>query len=111
MTYEEIAAIVKEMATALKCKAAYHHFNKAQQAPFLVYFYPENDDFKADGKNYVKITSLRFEFYTNKKSLSAEKIIESILQNHSLTYSKLETWISSENLFQISYQAEVIINA
>lgn len=108
MTFEQIAAMVKSMGFPY----AYYEFDEGsgQQPPFICFYYPNNDDFMADGSNYVQITALNIELYTDEKDFDAEAKVESVLKDHGLTFSKSETKIDSEHMYQIIYEMEVIIN-
>ncbi|MNW68804.1 hypothetical protein D3C74_476650 [compost metagenome] len=50
---------------------------------------------------------INIELYTDKKDLTAERILENLLNENEIPYETFETWIESENLFQKIY--EVII--
>lgn len=109
MTYEEIVNIVEE--TGLP--SAYDHFAEgdAPDPPFLVFMLPGRDDFLADDKPYVKVTTLTFELYTEYKDPELEERIEAVLEAHEIIYDKYETWINSEKLYEVNYEMEVIYNA
>ena len=108
MTTREVAQIVKEVGLPY----AYHHFSKktAKPPPFICFYYPGDDDFKADNVNYCRINRLTVELYTNNKDFKLEKDVEAVLQAHDLAYSKEETYISSEKMYMVTYETEVVIN-
>lgn len=109
MTYEEIVNIVEE--TGLP--NAYDHFAEgdAPDPPYIVFMLPGRDDFLADNKPYVKVTMLTLELYTEYKDPEREEQIEAVLESHEIIYDKSETWISSEKLYEVIYEMEVIYNA
>lgn len=83
---------------------------EAPDLPYIVYYYPDSDDFMADNQNYVKIRRLNIELYTNTKNFSLEDTVEEILKNNHLGYDKTEAYIEAEHMYQTLYQTEVLIN-
>lgn len=108
MTEKNIYQMLKKLDLPL----AYSHFEegKAPKLPFIVYRYPYTHNSAADGKVYAKITALDIEIYTEKKDLQLEKKLEALLNEHGFFYEKTETYISSERMFQMIYEMEVLIN-
>ncbi|QBX21883.1 hypothetical protein Javan599_0030 [Streptococcus phage Javan599] len=43
------------------------------------------------------------ELYTTKKDLATEQKVESLFDSHLIYFEKVETYISSEKLYQITY--------
>lgn len=60
---------------------AYSHFAEGEspKPPFLVYLFPKNKHFGADGLVFYKNTQVDLEVYTDKKDLELEERIEEIL--------------------------------
>ncbi len=108
MTYKQIASMVSSIGLPY----AYYQFPEgtAQAPPFVVFFYADTDDVFADDTNYQRIATLNIELYTNEKDFSTESTVEQILTNNNLTYYKEENYIDSEQMWQIAYEMEVIIN-
>ena len=108
MTYQDIANIIDGIGIAY----AYYQFpnDTAQEPPFICFFYPERNDFFADDRNYVKVSEVDIELYTNEKDFDAEARVEAALESAGLTYGKEETYIDSERLYEVIYTCEVIIN-
>ena len=108
MTYEEIVNMIEE--TGLP--SAYDHFAEgdAPEPPYIVFMLPGRDDFLADNIPYVKVTTLTIELYTEYKDPELENRIEAVLEAHGTIYDKFETWISSEKLYEVNYEMEVIYN-
>lgn len=79
--------------------------------PFLCFFFPGIDDFMADNANYVTIRPLTVELYTEEKDFTLEATLEGVFRSHSLPFSRTETYIPDERMFQITYSLEVLINA
>lgn len=108
MTYKQIASMVSSIGLPY----AYYQFPEgtAQAPPFVVFFYADTDDVFADDTNYQRIATLNIELYTNEKDFATESTVEQILTNNNLTYYKEENYIDSEQMWQIAYEMEVIIN-
>ena len=106
MTYKEIADMIDSMGLPY----TYNLFpnNEAPQPPYIVFNYPERNDFGADNENYVNIDTLNLELYTPNKDFQLESSIEAVLKANGFFYEKSETYIRSENLFQITYVSQVI---
>ena len=93
---------------------AYDHFEKeeAVDPPFICFLYPGRSDFYADGTNYVKITELRIELYTDNKDFDLEEAVEAALENADIGYSKLgPTYISSERMYVTTYEMSVMLDS
>lgn len=103
---------VKEILEATGIPVAYLAFTNetAQPCPFICYFYAGDNDFIADNTNYASINRLIVELYTDYKDFSLEKTVEETLNAAGLVFSREESYISTEQMFQIVYESEVIIN-
>lgn len=108
MTYKEVADMVAEIGLDY----AYYQFNEAsgQAPPFVVFYYPGNDDFIADGENYVKVHQLIIELYTDEKDFEKEAAVENVLKNHGYVFTRAEQYIESERMYEVIFSTEVIIN-
>ncbi len=105
MTHQEVLKMMDEM----KLPYAYHHFveGESPEPPFLVFLYPNSDNFAADGMVYFKVNRLNIELYTDLKDVELEETVEAVLDKHGIFYEKSEVWIESENLYEVLYQMEV----
>lgn len=101
---------VKQMIESIGLPFAYDSFpnNIAPTPPYIVFNYPQNDDFGADNTNYVSIDVLNIELYSASKDFANEQTIEAVLNQNGFYYEKSEAYIRSENLFQITYVTQVI---
>ena len=108
MTDKEVYQMVKSAGFP----AAYHHFEEGQEPekPYLVYLYPETNNFSADGIVYQGINELDLELYTDRKDPDAEKRVEAVLKEHGFFYEKTETYLESEKMYEVLYEMEVLIN-
>lgn len=109
MTYKEINTMIKSIGLPY----AYFQFpkNTGQAPPFILFFYSQQDDLFADDTNYQKIAKLNIELYTKEKDFTREEAVENVLQSYGFSYYKEENYIDTEQMFQIAYEMEVIINA
>ncbi|CUX18989.1 hypothetical protein [Clostridium sp. C105KSO13] len=101
---KELIAIMTESGLPF----AYDHFAEGESPdpPFICFLLPGSDNFAADGKVYYKINEVHLELYTDTKDLSVEQKLEDLLDEHGIFYEKSETWIDSENLYEVLYQFE-----
>lgn len=108
MTYIEVSDMIRSFAFPYN----YYQFPKgeAPAPPFVVFYYPNSDDFIADNKNYSGIRALTIELYTNNKDFQAEATIEATLEENEIPYTKTEIYIDDEQLFEVAYETEVLIN-
>lgn len=85
---------------------AYSHFAEGESPspPFIVYLFPKNKHFGADGVVFYKNTQIDLELYTDKKDLKLEEKIEEILDREKIYYEKSEVWIESERLYEVLYE-------
>ena len=106
MTYKDITDMLEEANLPL----AYHHFAEGESPdpPFLIFLFPESDNFGADDKVFHKIDVLYIELYTDKKEPTLEDSLETILDNHNLFYQKSETWIEDEKMYEVLYEMRII---
>lgn len=108
MTYTEVA----DMVESIGLDFAYYQFSEAagQAPPFVLFYYPEDNDFIADGCNYVKKCRLIIELYTDNKDFEKEAAVEAVLKNNGFVYSRAEQYIDSERMYEVIYSTEVIID-
>ena len=106
ISHNDIVAMIQDMDMPW----AYHHFAEGEspEAPFLVFLYPASDNFSADGRVYVKFNELNIELYTKKKDPEAELQVEDVLDDNGLFYQKSETFIESENLYEVIYEMRLV---
>lgn len=88
---------------------AYDHFAEGEcpDPPFICYLLPQSDNFSADGKVYLKVSSVNIELYTDSKDLTVEQKLEAVLDMHGIFYDKTEVWIESEKLYEVLYSFEM----
>lgn len=106
MTLKEVAELVE----AFDLPFAYSHFSKVPDTPYVVYYYPSENDIHADDENYVNRRQLFIELYTKGKDFDTEAAVEAVLKAAGLTWYKQTDFLNDEKLFQTTYEMEVIIN-
>ena len=105
MSYEEIAEMMQEIGLPF----AYHHFAEGESPdpPFVLFLSPGENTFGADDLMYISFKTLHIELYTDAKSPEAEERVEEVLTQHNIYYTKTESWIESEKLYEVLYEMEV----
>ena len=91
---------------------AYHSFQASNitpipKPPYIVYLVDDTDNFGADNKVYHKTTNITVELYTANKNITAEQALEDVFDGAEIFYNKSETYIESEEMFQISYEITI----
>lgn len=104
MTQGELFQSLKEIGYPV----AYAKFESDPTPPYLVYLFSYSNDLIADNINYLEISNFQIELYTTKKDLAAEKRVQDKLKELGLPYSKTETYLDSEKLFQVIYEIQII---
>lgn len=111
LTYQQVANIISEICDEFEIEYAYYSFpvNEAPPLPYIVYFYPNREDFIADNENYRKVETLVIELYSETKNFDLESAFESYLKDNGIVYDKTETFINKENMYQCYYEAQILI--
>lgn len=107
MTFTDIAKMIND--TGLQ--NAYYSFpeNSNPVLPYILFYYPNNNDLKADNSNYQKIVRLNIELYTENKDFTTEALLEDTLNAHGLVYARSESYIDSEHMYEVLFETDVII--
>lgn len=105
MNVEEIESMLEEIGIEYR----YHHFEESEAVnpPFICWITPGNNNFAADGKVYAKSIELDIELYTDQKDMLLEEKVEQVLEEHEIYWKKTETYIESENMYEVLYEMEV----
>ena len=106
MTLKEVSDIVASCGYACR----YSHTTETLTPPYVVYYYPSENDPHADNINYANKRQLFIELYTKGKDFDAESTVEAVLKNAGLSWYKQTDFLNDEKLFQTTYEMEVIIN-
>ena len=112
MTRKELFEVLKSIGLPI----AYYQFkegdkdNPVPSLPYMVYYYPSRSDESADGINFAKKYTLNIELYTKEKDFSAEDKVEEVLENNDIYYLKSESYLNDEQMYEVLYEGEVILN-
>ena len=108
MTFEEIA----EMLDSTGYPVTYLAWpeKKVPRLPYICYYYPSMNPETADNTHYAQIYTLNVELYTINKNFSVESTVESVLLDAGMVFTKEETFLSDENMYEVLYMMEVVIN-
>ena len=106
MTLLEVAQMVASIGLPYR----YSHFSETPQPPYLVFYYPAENDPHADNSNYINKRQLFIELFTKTKDHASEASVESVLRQHGLSWYKQTDFLNDEQLYQTTYELEVIIN-
>lgn len=108
MTFQD----VNRMVESIGFPYAYRAFPEGteQTTPFVCFFFTNNNDFIADDSNYQKIEHLAIELYTDTKDFSAEQEVEAALSANNMVYTRSETEIPDERMYEVVYETDVVIN-
>lgn len=87
---------------------AYREFKKPPSIPYIVYFRENDQNISSDKKVHGKFKYYTIELYTDKKDLAAEQLIESALEAIDPDYTTIETYIESEELYQVVYSIKIL---
>nr|DAY91499.1 MAG TPA: tail completion protein [Caudoviricetes sp.] len=103
---------IKQMIESAGFPVTYHHFEVGEEpeTPYAIYLYPGTNNFAADGVVYQTISKLDIELYTDHKDFEAEKKLEAVLKEHGFFFEKTEGYLESEEMFEVLYEMEVLID-
>ena len=87
MTFEEIAEMLDSTGYSVTYLAWPE--KKVPRLPYICYYYP---------------------LYTKTKQFSVESTVESVLLDAGMVFTKEETFLSDENMYEVLYMMEVVIN-
>ena len=99
------------MISTMGLSYAYRFFplNEAPQLPYIVFYYPNNDDFSADNENYVPIVNVNIELYTENKDFDTESSVEAVLKQNGFSFTKSEYYLQTEQMYEVLYQIQDVI--
>lgn len=103
MTHKQIYDLLK----TLKIPVAYDHFdsNKNVIPPFVVYREVAPDTFKADCITYYRPYEFEIELVTEKKDVTLQNSIETLLTNNNIPYDlDDEIWDDEEKIYHNFYE-------
>lgn len=100
---------VSQMIESIGLPYAYYSFpeEEAPALPYILFYYPQNEDFKADNRNYSSINALNIELYTKEKDFETERKVQKVLLTNDFIYQKRESYIQSEQMYEVLYETDV----
>lgn len=107
MNYKEIQTLIS--STGLP--NVYHAFpvGAVPDLPYIVYEFPNSDNFGADNQVWQKIEVLRIFLCTRSKDFAQEEALESVLDANGFFWEKYEDYTESDAMYLIQYDMEVTI--
>lgn len=112
MTREEFATLVGTICipdTTTALPNAYWEFEEPVSLPFLCFYYPYRNDFRADNVNFLPIEHTVLELYTEQIDFPQEEAVEAVLTGAEITFTKNRNYIDSERMWQTVYEFDLII--
>lgn len=106
MTFQEIATMVN--STGINNR--YDHYTTNPAPPYVVFYIPAYNDFKADDSNYCGRAELHIELFCKTRDTAKETLIETKLRANDLTWYKSVDYINDEKVYQTTYEMEVLLN-
>lgn len=104
MTLQELFQELKSIGYPV----SYGFFAVPVSPPYLIYQFAYSNDLVADNQNYVEVSNFQVELYTEIKDLVAEQKVQDKLKELRLPYTKIETYLESEKLYQVIYEIQLI---
>jgi hypothetical protein len=78
--------------------------------PYICYYLPNMEPETADDTHWADINTLNVELYTKNKQFDVEAKVEQALLDAGLVFTKEETFLKDENMYEVLYMTEVIID-
>jgi len=103
MTQNELYNLLKSTGLPV----AYHHFDEPPSLPYIIYLFTYSSNFAADSKIYKRFDNYQVELYSEKKDLESEQLLENVFDENDIYYDKSETYIESEEMYQVIYEIQI----
>lgn len=110
MTYEEIKTMIESFGLPF----TYYEWREGDtipNLPYVVFYFPSSDNMSADNHVYQNIEQLNIEVYSKNKNFALENQIETVLNNNGFFWEKTESFIDSEDMYEVLYIMEVVIHS
>lgn len=108
MTFTEI----NDMIESIGFPSVYYQWEtngNIPPLPYVIFYYPATDNFSADNIVYQQIIQLNVELYTKRKDFASEMLVETVLNENGLFWEKQESFIESEDMYEVLYILEIAI--
>lgn len=103
MEEEQIYLLLESLGIPVAYDHFIHNNEVSVSPPFILYRNDQSEQFKADDKVFYKSKEYIIDLITDKKDLMLEETLEEIFNNNSLPWEKSETYIDTEEIYQITY--------
>lgn len=108
MTFKEIADVLA--LTSYPVTYLAWPEKEVPPLPYICYYYPSMNPDVADDTHHAQIYNLNVELYTKSKDFAVESEVDQILLDAGFVFTKEETFLNDENMYEILYMMEVVIN-
>ena len=98
---------IYDLLKTLNIPVAYDHFdsNKGVRRPFIAYRELAPETFKADGVTYYRPYEFEIELVTEKKDVSLQGQIETLLTKNKIPYDvSSDVWDEEEKIYHCFYE-------
>lgn len=108
MTYEDIATMLNSTGLSV----AYNAFpiGSVPPLPYIVYSYPNSENFGADNYVYQRADSVRVWLCTSEKDFTTESTLEGVFNTNKVYFDKTESFEQSDAMYMVLYEMEIVIN-
>ena len=109
MTFEDI---YEALATSgLPVTYLQWHEGQVPPLPYVCYYFPNSNNMAADNIVYQRVSAINVELYTKEKDTDTETAFENVLASMGVVWQKSESYLSTEHMYEVLYESEVLINA
>lgn len=105
VTLQELKAVLER--TGLPIVYDFWPMNEAPELPWICYRELSSANLFADGQVYFRLSFVDIDLYVRRKDPDSEALVEAALDGAGLCWEKTETFVQSEDCYQIKYQIEV----
>lgn len=105
MTLPEIYTMLTSI-TGFSDRVAFDEYPKTmeQSLPYINLQTPSTETFGADNIVYFQSPNVNIEFYSRRKDMASESLIEAKLTEYGLYYTKSEVRIDAQSCYEVIYE-------
>ncbi len=96
-----------QLLGSLSIPVAYDHFINNEELivepPFILYRNDQAEQFKADDKIFYKNKQYIVDLITDMKDTVLENTLEELFNDNNLPWDKIEAYLDTEEIYQITY--------
>lgn len=96
-----------ELLQGIGLPLTYRKFTNPPNLPYIVYLFESSDNFGADNIVFHTSNNFQVELYSDIKDLANEDKIEKLLTDNEIYWEKSETYIDSEEMYQVIYEISI----